>query len=370
MARKSKKEQSVDKKKLHRIFKVNYNRIVDENTKLFGPKNNVWGQLKRKFDLTQTTKAIYTSALGFMKSKENRKKRGKVEPVDTDKSFDSIISAASSVASNESDKSEINFFVKLSARKWQTIAPVQKEYVRSDSKRNKTTRTYTVLPPGLWSNVIQSEISNKRSDLPCRWTFVKNTVTEYGDQYLKIFAVCNKCTASLNGFIETEPEQNDEAVIHFSIKEFDESMHADGNEKNVRLTTEHAKTVYSQKGSASKVQRKMASENITMFKIPTKRMSTANAVKCHRYKERQKDKLDQNPLFALYKLQCSDKYGSIIRSTGMKPVYAIYTSNEQIMLYKQYRKKNYTSVLCDSTSNVANKIGKFWLKFYFFYQFC
>lgn len=61
-------------------------------------------------------------------------------------------------------KYSLRFKVELSYKVWKTISSVNKNYRR---KRVGNIRTYVVLKPGVWTNVILDAVTKKRRDIPC-----------------------------------------------------------------------------------------------------------------------------------------------------------------------------------------------------------
>lgn len=104
----------------------------------------------------------------------------------------------------------------------------------------------------------------------------------------------------------------------------------------------------------------MMAESASMFTKPKGRVVTANAIRCSRYRNRQKQKLSPCIYTSLSYLKWSTKYMNSIHMIGMDPFLVNYVTPDQLKLYSAYKKKNaFTKMTGDSTGNVVHKLGKF-----------
>lgn len=178
-------------------------------------------------------KAIYTAALKWFdakyKPKESSIQKLNVEFVcETTAASDSNVTNNDSFSENGDKDSKMRFKIELSFKVWETISPVKKDY-------GCKSRTYHVLKPGVWSNVIVDAVTKKRPLIPCSWSFETNKcyLSDARDMYLTIRAKCNTCGASLCGAIESEPMDNNPVYIEFEIRGLDAIRHVKAPTKNV-----------------------------------------------------------------------------------------------------------------------------------------
>lgn len=176
-----------------------------------------------------------------------------------------------------------------------------------------------------------------------------------GGVYLSI---CSTCGAELCGEMENEPIENNPVLINFEIRGFDAIRHENVNSKTVRIGGAYAQSVYGTNKPASAIRRDTLRKKASIFKKPYGRVPTANAIRCGKYRKRQKEKISPCPYTALSYLKESTKYMNTIHHIGYDPVSVIYLSPAQIKLYKTYKKKNkFTEMTADASAGVAHKLS-------------
>lgn len=269
-------------------------------------------------------------------------------------SNDSCMTNNESLSDNAEQDSMVKFKIELPYKVWETIIPVTKNYARGNNMRK-----YHVLKPGVWSNVILDAVTKKRRQIPCSWSFERNKCYLSGDVYLIIRGHCNMCGAILCGALENEPLENEPVFIEFEIRAFDATRHENVFTKNVRVGGEYAKSLYRTNKPASAIRRDTLRKKASLFKKPYGRVPNANAIRCGKYRERQKEKISICPFTALSYLKRSTKYMNTIHQIGYDPISVIYRSPAQVKLYKTYRKKNkFTEMTCDASAGVCHKLSK------------
>lgn len=355
--------QSVRTTVIHNLLDENELQVIKDN-KIVPPRSPIWDTLYsslNKIYRPSNAKAIYTSALKWLeaKSKINESSVYNLNAVsvcETTASNDSNVTNNESLTYNGNKDSIIKFKIELSYKVWETISPVNKDYVR---KRGANVRTYHVLKTGVWCNVILDAVTKKRREIPCAWSFQTNKCYLSGDVYLTIRAKCNMCGAILCGGMENEPVENDPVYIKFEIRAFDARRHKNIDTKNVRIGGEYAKSLYQTNKPASAIRRDTLRKKASLFAKPFGRVPSANAIRCGKYRQRQKEKISTCPYTALSYLKASTKFMNTIHDIGYDPFSVIYRSPAQVKLYKTYKKKNkFTEMTCDASAGVANRLGK------------
>lgn len=96
-----------------------------------------------------------------------------------------------------------------------------------------------------------------------------------------------------------------------------------------------------------------------MFEAPKGRVISENAIRVGQYRQRQKDKLSDDPVISLQLLKASHAFGAMIHGIGLDPFFIMYGSPNQFLLFDAFTKNNkYTKATCDATGNIAHKLSK------------
>lgn len=202
-------------------------------------------------------------------------------------------------------------------------------------------------------------MTKKRKDIPCEWSFEENRCYYSGEEFVTIRAKCKLCSAYLCGVIEKEPTENEPVNLMFEVRGLNEKKHEKAEPKKVRIGGEYAKSVYETNKKPSAVRRDIMRKKGELFKKPYGRVPTANAIRCGKYRLRQKEKLSDDPYKALQYLKASTKYMDTIQFIGQDFFSCIYSSPAQLKMYKAYKRKNrFTIITCDSSGGVVHKLGK------------
>lgn len=336
---------------LIKIFESYREKIVRDN-KVIVPSDKIWQDLSINIVKNASAKSIYTAALRWWKEMTVKQT---IDDSVVDGQSDCEDTSLSSVTNNK-----INFNVYLSGEVWQQISPVPQKYYRKKDRDHKgKSRTYLVLKPGIWTNVLIERIAEHRKNIICNWSFKRNKVSVSGNYFVVVTATCVTCSATLNGFIKDEPKHpRDRVKFCFVVRNFDKSRHQDTN-KTVRNTGTRANDVFSSTKPALYLHQKMSSKNTNMFEHPKGRQFTLNAIRCGKHRKKTAKKLSSCPYTAIMYIQAMNCYANTIHAVGISPFNVIYTSSDQIKLFKAYKLKNrYTRIQCDASGNLAHKLGK------------
>lgn len=114
-------------------------------------------------------------------------------------------------SSDESDcsspKEKITFDITFSVEEWELIKPREKVY----NEKKRGPRTYTMLTPYEWSNVIQDHFF-LHTRLPCCLSFSKPYVSFYGMTFVNVNGKCSDCHSMFYGTIDEIPAMNARSV--------------------------------------------------------------------------------------------------------------------------------------------------------------
>lgn len=332
------------KEEIVKILEDHYDEIVI-GSKIIGPANGIWEEIKSKHNVRLTSKAIYTEALKWLSSREEEKET----------ESDGSAEEGESIKVNMSQVQVIKFSVRINVRVWNQIKPIQKQYNRKGGKK----RTYSVLPPGLWTYKIQQAISANHSEIPCSWKFKNGKVSSSGTVYLSISGKCHTCNAKLIGELEEKPsDESNDVKINFKAISVDLAKHALDDSPVMAVRSTDVSEMCKVKKPAVVIRRRMMRATASMFKKPKTPVVSTNAIRCRKYRARKQKKLHENPITATEMLKLTSEYGNTIQRIGSNPFFVIYCSPNQQLLYDTYRKKNGSSkVLYDATGSVVKNIG-------------
>lgn len=357
--------KSVDTDGLHDLFEINSGSIISEN-KVLPATNGIWKFIQNHHNVKKTTKAIYTAALKWWKQFQNldvSNHNSSIEPKGNEISIETstgISSDEHSFSSNSPKKGiakEIR--IKISPKVWKTIQPNERIYKRKNERSHTTgVRKYTVMKPGLWTDVISNEIA-KHPDIPCSWIFKRNKCYLSGRKYVELEGKCSVCSAVLVGAIDKKPDENQIVDLLLKMYGINSQLHTK-KKKNVRITEGYSRNISSQRKTATMIRRNMLKESSGMFKPTAARIPTANAIRCKQYRIRQSQKISTCPFTALTYLQHSNLYMNCISRLGWQPFNVFYSSPEQMKLLAVYKKRNPKwKVSCDATGGIVHKLGRF-----------
>lgn len=164
-------------------------------------------------------KAIYSAALRWWKDK-NVDEVEQASRLENEFEITAAVETSHDSSIDEKSNSQVvKCTLKLEYLVWKTIEPVEMTYRRKDTKIG--VRTYSVLQPGVWSNVIVDSIATKK-DIPCSWVFKSNKCY---DNKATIQAKCSNCSATLFGEINKFPKENETVTINVVIHGINQRRH-------------------------------------------------------------------------------------------------------------------------------------------------
>lgn len=362
------RKRAISKDIVHSVFDK-YKEIIVKENGVIGAKEGkkIWETLQNSKEINKkmTVGALYTEAYKWfheMKKSINDSNDDQVDELNDD--FNDISLEISSNGSNENSSSEddttdIKFSVTLSYEVWDTIKPVEKTCFRNDRSHKIQSRTYYVLQPGVWTNVLIERIAKHRQNIICTLSFKRSKVFTNGNHYLHLTGMCTTCGALLSGFVTSQPKKEEDVKFYFKLKGFDDQKHIAGN-KSVRIGGSRAKELFTSNKTASVLRRENILESgAKMFEKPKGREVSLNAIRCGQYRHNQSKKLSESTVQAVEYLKESNYFGPMIQMIGLSPFFTMYGSRNQFALYDAYKShKNYTKVSCDATGGLVHKLRK------------
>lgn len=312
-----------------------------------------------------TIGALYTDALKWYNDTSNvensppaKATENKLKDISLELSEPEDASTDSETDFHETESVDLHFSFALAFEVWQTMEPVPKQYDRHDSTHTTKLRTYHVLEPGLWTNILAEKIAEHRKKIICTRSFKRAKVYMNGEKYVTISAICTTCRASLVGYVADKPKEGEKVKFSFNVVNFNEEAHRAGR-KNVRISGKRAKDLFESKEIASVLRRNEITESgAEMFEQPKGRDVTENAIRCGQYRHRQSKKLSDSPIQAVEYLKESNLYGPSIHWISTMPFSVMYGSPNQFILHDAYRKHNSYRKLClDGTGGLVHKLS-------------
>lgn len=97
------------------------------------------------------------------------------------------------------EKEKIKFNITFSIEEWKSIQPREKTYIEK-----RGSRTYNILTPYEWSNVVQDHFF-LHTRLPCCLVFKKASVSISGLIFLSLDGRCSDCGSVFHGTIDSIP---------------------------------------------------------------------------------------------------------------------------------------------------------------------
>lgn len=273
---------------LHKIFESRINEIVLDNEKIQKPTNQIWLTLKRQHEISKSARALYNDCWRWNKNRPKDAINDQSENFDTElnSSLNELSLSDSDYEYNgqTSDAPQIAFSVTLSAEVWKTIEPVPTKYSRAaDRMHNKGQREFLVLRPGTWTSLLAEKIVEHSKKIICDWAFKRAKVTVNGTHYITTLAKCITCDATLIGFVQNKPKENESVCFKFVIRGFDGTKHTDAA-KSVKVTGSQAKSLATSAKPAVVLHRKLcakcAMKKHGTRKIKQSRANTCNPIQC------------------------------------------------------------------------------------------
>lgn len=373
MSKKSGPTRKFPLEMLTKLFEKYEEEIVLQNGKILRPSAPFWAEIKKNYEMSATTKSIYTDATKWLKKSEYEKKNQLDcrKNNDFDESLEEEIQVSPSGSSEDEiesydddssngGKSDIQFSIKLTYNLWSLIQPTSRSYHRrADSEHKKSVRNHLVLKPGFWSNVFVDKIAEHPKNIICDWSFKYGRVTPDGKNYVVIYANCINCQSKLFAFLKSKPIENEEVTFRCIVKDFNGARHEEANKK-VKVSGSQAQSLATSSKPAIVLHRKLSAKSGKIFELPKGRVPTPNAIRKLQSRNRSKERLSPDTFKSLLYMQASKKYAQTIRMIGLSPFFIIFGSDNQFRLYKMYEKQNPLSkISCDATGSLVRKIGKY-----------
>lgn len=347
---------------LKKLFEKYEEKIVKDG-RIVSPKSEIWSHICQTHSINKKSKAIYTAALRWLSKtrkdaeSESENQTQNENDVSVETSMECTDKSSSYDESTPPKKNGVKFQIHFSSKQWNTIKPAEISYARKRKGSHKSgIRKYRTLQPGLWTDVFSKEIAKKK-DIPCEFIFKNNKCYLTGETFVKIQGQCSICSSVLSGIIKKEPDEDEPATVIVKIHGIKYRRHKNKTAK-VKVTAQVAESLYTQKKPATTIRRRLLKQSAQMFRTPTGRIMSANAIRCGQYRQRKKQKIDTCPFTSLTYLKSSNLYKDSIQRINYDPFAVFYATPDQIKLYQAYKKRNpNTRVSCDATGGLTHKLG-------------
>lgn len=333
------------------------------------PSDSIWQEIKQKYKIIKTEKAIYTCVscnrwnlkydLGLLKRKIQEENE-EIEELDSE---DAVIGlnekydeedalGNSKDVEEEAEDGELDnicfmpkeqpsasFQIHIPKEKWKVIEPEERVYVRNiskDPKRKTAERKYLVLKSGIWTDVFNNLVWDAIK-WPCTWSFKGNYVSTSEETrfWIVVRAKCG-CGNMLNITSQNPPpmEPLTEGVsLDVKVWGSKESHFIDRNKK-VRKRPfaggkrrQLGKEMIYRNVKPSRIRKEMAS-GIMSFQDPEPaHLPSAEVSRRIRHEAVQSRRLDNDPIKSLQSLKRSRNpvYMFTIHDIGLDPFFVHIT---------------------------------------------
>lgn len=331
--------------------------MFNENGKLINSNDPIWTILSAELDGKIAPKSIYINILlnrnGWqtklreiydIKIYENND-HNNVEVSDND-------SSSSSSSSLNTDSKRKLFKVKIPYDLYRTILPEKNVY-----KDGKKFRTYEVLKPFMWTDVVNDAFINAHR-LPCNFIYKRGKVfrsSKCSKHFVTFQAHCKDCGAKLSGWSDHEPEEGEPLIIIISTN--------DTRGEEQKHTTKRPLKGNKRLSVGSDMVKDLASNwrRNNVIDVEYVRISPPNLYNLQTLRKAKQEYRDKKlgikykcPIESLVEFKHNSKHSGSIHSIGIDPFFAHYWTNHQISIYKDLS-NDYIKLSIDATGSLIKK---------------
>lgn len=279
-----------------------------ERQKFKGPSDKLWKDICNKLDDKLSPKHLYTIVIENRKNILNEIQFLKVSNEESSESDEALESNESENIDNEN---LINFDIKLSSDEWVKM----KCTVTYHRQNRSSVRTYQTLKPHEWSDFIHRKFWEK-THLPCKISYKRCQISEYGANYLRLFGKCSACGASLTGKIVQKPVEQESVTISCSYTgEFKTCTNSDKRKLLKEQKECYVRKMIEEKKTPSAIRREEAHLIMDYGDFEPSHLPTLNAMRIIKHKEMKSQRLDENPINALSILKETIPYKNVIHAS-------------------------------------------------------
>jgi len=258
----------------------------------------------------------------------------------------------------EDDKSLTDFHIDIPYDVYQKMKPIEVEYGNGKNKR-----TYSILKPGIWSNVIFDEFV-KIHKLPCCFIFkrCKVYVCESAKHFLVFNATCknHKCSAKLKGVAYKRPLENQPLKLTLKTKDTRGIIHDIHLKRNLNgekrySVGENLQHVRANTWRNNQIRKKCDFGDI----IPPNIYQTNVLRKAKQeFRDQKLGIVIKNPILSLVEMKHTIPYAGSIHTISIDPVIVHYWSPYQMVVYKESKANSLRNRrLCiDATGSVVRNV--------------
>lgn len=178
--------------------------IFKENKVNVGPTHKVWEDIKVFLNGEISTKNLYT----LVKCNRQNILSMLEYLVEITSEFENYSDSDSSLKDSINVES-FKFKITLSAEEWKKLICDDVTYKRNSNNVQSLylTRVYSILNPGIWSNVVHSHFW-EQTKIGCSISYKRAKVYPCGNYYCEFFGKCTSCESTLHCVLGTKPIGN------------------------------------------------------------------------------------------------------------------------------------------------------------------
>lgn len=335
----------------------NYNEtIFKDNCIVVGPSHTVWKNIRNDLKNEISEKSLYTlvkcnrnnflNLLGIKKTEEHKKQIKNYFQRDS-------VSSTSKDSSTDDVEETLKFNITLSIEEWNRMLPSEVKYKRKGS----TSRTYTILSPGIWTDIIHSHFweQTKRS---CSIVYKRAKIYEDGTNYCQLFGTCSNCSSKFFGVLKNKPPTNCRAIFQCTYQGgFSECSSIKKKYMSSKRKKYFLEKIVQGKLSAITTRRLEADKIMNFGDNEPSHLPTSNALRIAKCRELKKSREDNDPILSICKMKNVHPYTNVIKDIGYDRFFVHYWSSTEINIYRKYVMNNkICSTICiDATGSLIKK---------------
>ncbi|CAH0546777.1 unnamed protein product [Brassicogethes aeneus] len=253
------------------------------------------------------------------------------------------------------------FSVNLTSDEFMNLLPHKENYKRTgamNESRKSNQRHYIVFQQRHWTRLLYNKLDPqlRALQIPCSIIFKRNKFYASGvKNYATMEANCRECGADFLCIIKDLPEEDHNTRIDVFMKKECLISH---KHDMVRPISDAFRQQISQKLvdtniAPSQYRRLMAAKSKIDGPVPK-----LGALRQAKYELVKKQRLDNDPIMAIWKMKVESNYAGAIQNIGLDPFFVYFWDNTQIHAYNKFCESEYSKICVDATGGVVHKIKK------------
>lgn len=260
-----------------------------------------------------------------------------------------------------------NFKLYIPKEKWKIIEPIEKAYARTSKKgtdRLPNKRRYTVLKPGIWTDVLNTMIWDAIK-WPCSWIYKGNYIStsDTAKYWILIRAQCGCGNRLIAYCLNPPPSEPSIHGLELNVDVWGEkSLHVPTEIRRRPFAGEKRRKLGEEmidKGLRASHVRKVIASDIMEVQDPyPSHLPSNEVVRKIKSESMQARRLDQDVVRAiqLLKYSSSNVFRNNVHDIGLDPFFVHIWNPNHVKIYNLYCKNTYSRLILDATGKLFQKI--------------